>query len=372
MNSDVRIKLSWGAITLAVLHAIAMVGGFYAIHEVPQTAHPQTQASLIDQLPSAYPSGYQYQTLPQPQVTAPPVNRSALDEIKQQAPVSQVEQLKGGRWIRNNNTGEMVWCNSCGETYVTPPRYTQPVYVQPQPQPVYVPAPQPQPAPILPGTTRTLPASNSVLPAPKIYELALFVGTDARSQQLLNWFNTDPSLAKVKAASNYQVYTRDNPLYKTRFASVVPPEQFPAVVLQHADGGHIHAAGGNFIPTSAQQLFSDFQQGVTHSKQVREHDRQMTGMIRQAGYSWDRGIAPNMQLPSLQQLQQYGGEPESCDPNDPNCGRRWPGGGGGGGLDGLWNKPNQALFWFGPNEMVIGILALAAVGLIVLIITKKR
>lgn len=382
---DMRIKLSAGLIVLALIHALAMVGGFYAIHEAPglvkhnQATTPLPIPSSIDYGPASY------GVLPQPAVTAPPVNRSALDEIKQQSPAAPVagraglqgpasplEQLKEGRWVTRN--GQRVWCNDCGTSYVVPqPTYVQPTYVVPK-------SPAPTLAPNLPSSTPLiLPPSSSILtnpqtlPAPKQYELALFVGTDARSQTLINWFNTDPDLQRVKAISNYQVYTKDDPLYRARYTSVVRPEHFPAIVFQHADGAHIHAAGGNFLPSTATQLFADLKQGVNYSKQVREVDRQMTGMIRTAGYSWDSRITPQMSLnypssgPLYTPLIGQTGYPldAEMDCTDGYCKPRRP-------LDGLFDKgPTTALAWFSSGEMVAAIMAIAACLLIVVIVVKR-
>lgn len=356
MNNQLRITVSGSVFAVAILHAIALVGGFYTVNKLGPNQTPSVvQPSFIDAQPQ-HQTSYQY--LPQPEIAASPVNRSALDEVKQQAPPSRTEELKSGRYVRNNNTGELVWCPSCSPQ----PTYVQP-YVQPAPAP---PAPfvnTPPQSILQPGTA----IGGNTLPAPKKYELALFVGSDARSQQLLQWFNTDPTLMRVKAVSNFQVYTKDSPLYKTRYASTMPADQFPAYVFQWADGAHIHAGGGNFLAPNPQKLFSDLQEGMKNSKSIREQP-QMSGLIREAGYSWDRAIAPNMQLPSLQYLNQFTQLGlQDCD--GPEC--RFPRKPDGGGpLDDLWNKQPQAMAWIGPGEIVTIALVVVACGLVIAIVKK--
>jgi hypothetical protein len=355
--NEVRIKFSRGLAILAVLHAGAMVIGFMAIHNAPDLATYSTH-NVANSAPLPLPVSPDSQLLPQPQFSSPPVNRSALDEIKQQAPCRDCDRVQWNHIVPARRT-------------VTP--YYTPVVNQPpvvyQPQPTYTPTPAPLPAPtiplsptpiIVPASGQSILANNPQLPTPKKYELALFVGTDARSQILLNWFNTDPSLQAVKAVSNFQTYTRDSAMYKTRYASIMPPEMFPAIIFQHADGAHIHATGANFLPSTSTQLFSDLKQGVTYSRQVRETDRQMTGMIRTAGYSFDRAINPGLQL------QTSIPDTNSEDCPDGNCrpGSR---------LADLFDKARdtqQAIAWFGSGELVVVILAIAVVGLVFMIARK--
>ncbi len=315
-----RLTLSWGAVVLAVLHACAMVGGFYVIHEVPQVPGKH-QASLVDTLPTA-PTGYQYQTLPQPTLTAPPVNRSALDEIKQQTGPNMAtrEELKTGRWIRNNNTGEWVLCNPCNNQVPTllQPTYVQPSYVQPTRQPT--------PAPLLPSQPQIIPASNSILsngtptPAPKQYELALFRGHRRTQPATPAMVQHRSTVAAREAAANFQVYTRDNPLYKTRYANIVPPEQFLRSCCSMPTVHTFTRLAGTLSRPHRRPCSAIFQQGVAHSKQVRETDRQMTGRFDRLGTVGIEASRPTCSLPSMQYLQSQL-EPASDPCPDGNCRR---------------------------------------------------
>jgi hypothetical protein len=138
------------------------------------------------------------------------VNAAARDEIKKQFP----------------------YCHPC----------IAQVGSQPQPQPKPTPVPQVQ----------VKQANNS--------NLDLFVGSDAQSQQLLKWFNSDPDLLKLKSSVNFQAYGAGNSLYKTRYASIIPESLFPAIVFTRPDGGHIHLASKDQIPSTAKELFEDLKQ----------------------------------------------------------------------------------------------------------------
>jgi hypothetical protein len=88
----------------------------------------------------------------------------------------------------------------------------------------------------------------------------VFIGSDAQSQQLLKWFNSDPDLLKLKSGVNFQAYGAGNSLYKTRYASIIPESAFPAVVFTRHDGGHIHLASKDQIPATAKELYEDLKQ----------------------------------------------------------------------------------------------------------------
>ena len=142
---------------------------------------------------------------------------------------------------------------------------------------------------------QTLPvAAPSSQPAKKTYQLALFLGSDAQSKQLLQWFDQDPQLVKLRGACEFQIYTANNTLYRTRYASIVPVDQFPVVLFQDSNGGHVHAAGRAMIPSTASELYSDLRQGHELYKQALQ--AQKTGALKARGYSWDQAISPAMYL----------------------------------------------------------------------------
>ncbi len=141
-----------------------------------------------------------------------------------------------------------------------------------------------------------LPSASAATPPPpkKAYQIALFVGNDRASQVLQQWFAEDPQLASLKESCEYQVYTAANAIYKTRFASIVPAEQFPVVLFQDATGGHIHAAGRSMIPSTPAELYSDLKHGFSLYKQAKQ--AQKTGAVKTRGYSWDEAITPALYL----------------------------------------------------------------------------
>jgi hypothetical protein len=151
------------------------------------------------------------------------------------------------------------------------------------------------PTPIFVTPTPANPTSTSKPdPALKQYQLALFVGNDTKSQQLLDWFNKDPQLVKLKSSCEFQVYTASNALYRTRFEEIVPASQFPVVLFQDSTGGHVHAAGHTMLPATASELYDDLWYGYELHQQTRQAQR--TGALKARGYSWDDAISPTLQL----------------------------------------------------------------------------
>lgn len=340
MSNDVRIRVSLGIVMLAlsvcVLHAFATVVSFMAIHQPPSIPSARSVRAPLA-FPSAIDSGAITQ-LPQPSITHS-VNSNARDELKQDS-----------------------WCVPCQPSTRVVPSTTRvvqyPNVYYPTPNVYY---PTPAPAPVIQPTQQPiyLPASTSIVspPVAKNYELALFLGNDARSSQIKQWFDTDPKLLKMRDACNYQVFTEANPLYRTKYASAIPVEQFPVVLLQYADGGHIHAAGGHMIPSTAAALLSDMQYGFELASKAREENKK-TGMIKAAGYRWDPAITPAMQLDS--------NCPDGICPDNWKPGDR--------ARDLFDRAEHQAVVWAGAQEIVIvvvvGFLLLLVGGLVLLVVKK--
>lgn len=99
--------------------------------------------------------------------------------------------------------------------------------------------------------------------------VALFVSTDSQSQSLLDWFNNDKYVVEFKKKCNFQAYTRDNALYKSRYANLIPADQFPAVVFTAPDGGHIYVAARSQLPGSASQLMQAMQAAFEVANKAR-------------------------------------------------------------------------------------------------------
>ncbi len=210
--------------------------------------------------------------------------------------------------------------------------------------------------------SRTLPAASpKPTPPKKRYQIALFVGGDSKSRQLLDWFDRDPQLAKLRAACEFQVYTSGNSLYRSRYAEIVPADQFPVVLFQDASGGHVHAAGRAMIPSSPAELYDDLKQGYELYQQTRQ--AQKTGALKTRGYSWDDAISPTLHLP-IEDCPDGYCPVEPADTWQPGDRVR----------DLLFDRPNRdrnALLWANSGELAT--LALAGVAAVLLgVIVIKR
>ncbi len=68
------------------------------------------------------------------------------------------------------------------------------------------------------------------------------------------------------------------------------------IVLTDKDGGHIHAAGGNFLPTSADQLYADMVKGLELYNQAKQAAPTQgligSGAIKTYGYSFSPAVHP--------------------------------------------------------------------------------
>jgi hypothetical protein len=93
------------------------------------------------------------------------------------------------------------------------------------------------------------------------YYLTVFTNTNPTPQErvMLSWFQSDTSLASLKAQTHWNHYTPALAMYRTRFASAVPENQFPAIMLQGPDqyGNHgkvVFKCASHNIPDSPQAL----------------------------------------------------------------------------------------------------------------------
>ncbi len=164
----------------------------------------------------------------------------------------------------------------------------------------------------------------------------------------------------LKESCEFQVYTSTNAIYKTRYADIVPAEQFPVVLFQDSTGGHIHAAGRSMIPSTAEELYSDLRHGYLLYKQAKQ--AQKTGAVKTKGYSWDDAITPTLYL-SAEDC------PDGYCPTQPSEDRR--------PLDRVRdlfdgaNDTRNALMWLSAGEIAtVALIGIAAV-LLVFILIKR-
>lgn len=264
-NQKIKIGASCGLLAIAVVHAILLalaLNAPEAVHQWRTPAEPAWQGPGLtsSDLPANH--GTNYDSLPGVRASAVrsvgPINTAARDEIK--------HGLFGRRVIVTERQPSQ--CVNCRQPQRVNPAPQYPVVHQPQPT---YPPPKPQPGPLV------LPVPPSpAKPASGKNEIALFVDGSTQSQQLQQWFMSDPQLVKLRDKCSFQVYTADNGLYKSRFEKTVPRELFPALLFLRPDGGHIHAAGGANLPTAASTLYADLKASYELMQQMEAASKPAT------------------------------------------------------------------------------------------------
>ncbi|MBX3422009.1 MAG: hypothetical protein KF752_10695 [Pirellulaceae bacterium] len=335
INDTIRIRLSLGLIVVAIVHAILLGVVFTALHNKPSQPQPEHSWRLPSNRPIS-PTVGTIEKLPEPQS----VNLQAQGEIKQQ--------------IRSFPPYCLPHRLYPAPVVVQPPIAQQPSILTPTLAPPLPPLPTQEPLVVTP-------VSNPAPPPPKkSYQIALFVNTDATSQRLQAWFTQNKELAALTETCEFQVYTATNALYKTRYADIVPAEQFPVVLFQDATGGHIHAAGRSMIPSTPEELYADLRHGFTLYKQAKE--AQKTGAVKTKGYSWDNAITPTLYLSAEDCPDGYCPTPPSEDRRPLDRVRDL--------FEGTQDTRN-ALLWLSAGEIAtVALIAIAAV-LLVFILIKR-
>jgi hypothetical protein len=368
MDRDVKIRLSVGLVAAIVIHAMLTAFVFTGLHHRPSDA-PGPWLDAIH-LPT-YDAGQFGQT----PITGPDYGSprpAALDELKKSGPPT-LEEPKGQRCIpcRPIRTPQPTYPSNV-PTFR--PAYVQPSAVQPPgypsgstpatiPAPVATPAkPFPTPAAAPPSATIPAPASASK-PATgtRRPQIALFLDGSAASKRLEQWWNTDPALLSLRKTCEFQTYTPTNALYLARYADVVPVGQFPAVLFQHADGGHIHAAGGNMLPTGPAQLYADLEASYRLAESVANAPGvAQAGAMRERGYNWDKSIQ-EMETLNPVALEGDCGPGMICpdDERRPMFPRLFP------------DVDKSAILWAGGSEIGTWILCALIAGVVGLILWKR-
>jgi hypothetical protein len=280
MRDEIRIRFSVGLIAVAIVHAVLLGLVFTALHR--KAPAPQRDSSWrVPARPAPVGSSVgKIEKLQEPQE----VNLEAQGEIKQQI-FRRFRRVP----VRRCPSPQATTCSppqAPAVTVVTPAKKTESIKQE---------GSQADAGDNFLEASVSKPVSDAASPPPKkSYQLALFVGTDSQSQQLQTWFDEHPSLSKLRGSCEYQVYTERNAVYRTRFADIVPVEQFPVVLFQDATGGHIHAAGRSMIPSKPDELYSDLHQGYELYQQAKQAEK--TGAVKSRGYSWDDAISPTLYL----------------------------------------------------------------------------
>lgn len=224
------------------------------------------------------------------------------------------------------------------------------------------------PTVVYPTQTRPkTPATTAVKPKDKkLYQLALFLDGSERSRVVKLWFDKHAGLVQMRKGCSFQTYTSGNAIYKSRFADVVPVNHFPAVLFLDANGGHIHAAGGPMLPSTADGMLSDLKAGFQLYHQARNAPK--TGALRGAeeeskGYNWDANVRPDMRLSDC---------PDGNCPNDTTTDLWRPGQRVRDVLFGPDTVPRNALMWFSQTEILTSALVVIALVLLGWILWKRR
>lgn len=302
-------------------------------------------------------------TLPQPEVVSPPINRPALDEIKraggyrnfggqplgyksqiyqptEESEISKVARAFNGVITKTDsryhvvlNSQSLVWNATNHRStngYVGELAQVSSMLLDEMKQGTRfasVTPPTPKPTPVAPvdKPSPIVDTPPDGMPKTKGFDLALFLDGSPRSQELRQWFETDRDLRAIRDQCNFQIYTPENPTYRTRLTHIVSTNNFPALVLTYADGGHIHAAAEKFIPTTAPKLAADLYYFAKLAKTARDDAKSMgltsqtIGLMKQTtGYSWDKMISPSLQLQDENGQCPDGRPCPTPTPNTPN------------------------------------------------------
>lgn len=271
-NVKLTISAGVGIIVLAAFTVHAAVFGL-----VFEALHSNYRTTKVINLPEvSLPSGG-ISSSEQGNLHA--VNIAEREGIKQgfsvSAPAGAINQLT------EIKTQYAVPCDGCQPQYQPVPQQVQYQPYQPVERRPLLPLrplqPRPSPTPVQPPqpVTPVQPVQPSPLVSPSQktegrYQIAVFSNNSPQSAAVVDWFSSHAGLAQLRQKCAYQVYTLDSPIYKARFANIVPPQWFPAVAFLRPDGGHVHVAySGNNLPTTADALYSDMHQGFQLMQSVK-------------------------------------------------------------------------------------------------------
>ena len=90
---------------------------------------------------------------------------------------------------------------------------------------------------------------------------------DARYNEILGWFESNPSLHKLKSQVHFCAVTTDMAIYKERYAKNV--KGVPTVRVQKANGGVVYEAAGKNIPMTADGLNGALFGAVQNAQGIR-------------------------------------------------------------------------------------------------------
>ena len=103
--------------------------------------------------------------------------------------------------------------------------------------------------------------------AGKWYVSVVGDAASARYQEVLGWFNTDPSLKKLKSQVHLLAVTTGTAVYKERYQPNV--KGLPTVRMQKADGTVVYEAAGKNIPMTAAGLYGAMASSAQTAQGIR-------------------------------------------------------------------------------------------------------
>ncbi len=91
--------------------------------------------------------------------------------------------------------------------------------------------------------------------------------TDSRYNEIVGWFDTNPSLKKLKNQVHFCPVTSDTAIYQARYAANV--KGLPTVRMQKPDGTVVYEAAGKNIPMTAAGLNGALAGAVSNAQGLR-------------------------------------------------------------------------------------------------------
>lgn len=142
---------------------------------------------------------------------------------------------------------------------------------------------------------------------------------DARYNEILGWFASNPSLVKLKSQVHFCQVTANTAIYKERYAANM--KGLPGVRMQKADGTIVYEATGNRIPMTAAGLNGALAGAASAAQAIRpllpwrrEVDRRLDNCCPQPGPQPD---------PDPQPVDPDPDQPDT--PDQPDVAAEWPG-----------------------------------------------
>jgi len=90
---------------------------------------------------------------------------------------------------------------------------------------------------------------------------------DAQYQTILKWFNTNPSLRKLKNQVHFNAVTTDTMIYRDRYSMNV--KGLPTVRMQNNQGVVIYEAAGKNLPFTPEGLYAAMADGFNKVQGIR-------------------------------------------------------------------------------------------------------